>query len=85
MTRGYSGKIRVFPNRSPTYDLSITSSDDPSPVAGALTVSKNESICDCAGARPQIEREALFSNSLLMLINVFNRSLFPPKVRDCLA
>ena len=34
----------------------------------AQSVSKNKSICDCAGAKPQSDRSTLLSNSLLVLI-----------------
>ena len=33
---------------------------------GAVSLSKNISICDCTGARPQIDRETLLVNSLLV-------------------
>ena len=36
----------------------------------AECVSKNKTICDCSGARPQSDRSTVLSNSLLVTVNL---------------
>ena len=48
----------------------------------AQSVSKNKSVCDCSGARPQSDRSTLLCNSLLLLyILLYLRLLYHSGVR----